>query len=477
MTSELPTGRLAAEVQIACEGERWGKVLARLRTAAPNEACAFLLTRPSRGRSRTTVLLGEPIWPEAGEVRATPQSLDITGDYISRALDRAIDEGPLVGLALIHTHPDTSVGPGVGVFSPRDDWYECRLFPTLTLDRPEALFASLVVGAKESSVDARVWWKRGALAVQPATAVRVVSKTLRILETPHSTWQDHPDPEVVDRSTRMWGAEGRRLLQNVRIGVVGAGGTGSIVIVSAAMMGVGKIRVWDDDEVQKSNLNRLLGATRRDIGKKKVRVLRNFAKRVATASPFEFEAIAQIGTTAKALRALKDCDVIFSCVDQLAPRVPLNDLAYVHLIPTLDMGSWVHEDHGVVDAFMTHATVLTPGLPCGRCTEKLSPRRLTYEAQGSQGGAERRAGYGLSIDGSADIAPSVLPLNLTGVGLAMLEFMQVVMRLTPLTPRNLTLRMPGWELDQSDLDALSDCGCVNEVARGDTCLVRPVERQ
>jgi hypothetical protein len=477
-TNALPTGRLAEEVHIACEGEHWERLVARLRADAPQEACTFVLTRPSRGNRRATVLLGEAIWPEPGEVAATSQSLEISGDYISRALDRCIDQGPLVGLALIHTHPETEFGPGVGIFSARDDWYECRLFPTLTLGRPDALFASVVVGSTPSSVDARVWWKSETLAVQPATTVRVVSKTLRLIETPHSRWMDHPDPEVVDRSTLMWGVEGRRILQNLRVGVVGGGGTGSIVIVTAAMMGTGKMSAWDADAVQTTNLNRLLGANRDDVGKKKIHVLRDFATRVATASPFEFEAIDEIGTSAIALKALKDCDVIFSCVDRLAPRVPLNDLAYVHLIPTFDMGSWVHEDEGAgtVDAFMTHAMVWSPGMPCGRCTQKLSPRALTREAQGAQRGAERGAGYGMKITHDVEADPSVLPLNLVGAGLAMLEFMQVVMRLTPKTPRNLSMRMPEWELDESDLDALQDCGCINDVALGDTIAIRPVER-
>lgn len=472
----LPVGHLRHEVQLACESQSWDAIGQRLRQAAPNEACTFVLTRPSVGYSRATVLLGQPIWPEPGEVTPTPYSLDIKGDYISRAMDRAIDEGPLVGLALIHTHPATEFGAGRGVFSQRDDWYEDRLFPTLSLGRARALFASVVLGSEPSDVDARVWWRTDQLWVQPAHTIRLVSETLRFLETPHSTWADHADPDIMDRSTRLWGAEGRRRLQNLRIGVVGAGGTGSLVLASAAMMGIGKIRAWDPDLVQRTNLNRLLGATRDDVGKKKIEVLREFALEIATAAPFEFEAIDRIGTSAQSLEQLKDCDVIFSCVDKLAPRVPLNDLAYAHLIPTLDMGSWIHEDGGRVDDFMTHAMLLAPGMPCARCTQKLSPRALKREAQGVQRDAERRAGYGLNVTSDdGEIEPSVLPLNLTGVGLAMLQFMQLVMQLTPRSPRNLTMRMPLWELDECDLEALPDCGCVNDIGLGDACNIRPVE--
>src|SRR5438067_461706 len=86
----------------------------------------------------------------------------------------------------------------------------------------------------------RTTWDAGELKLHRAHAVRVVGPELEILETPNSLWKDHPDPAVMDRSTRLWGVQGRRILQNLRVGVAGAGGTGSIVIPSLATTGVGK---------------------------------------------------------------------------------------------------------------------------------------------------------------------------------------------------------------------------------------------
>src|SRR4051812_45858136 len=126
--ARLPEGTLSDEVQFACETTNWRELRDRLRADAPNEACAFVLTRPSRGWRRTTCLLGEVLWPFPGEVTATPYSLEISADYISRAIDAAIDAGELVGVTLVHSHPETEFGAGCGHFSPRDDWYEARLF-------------------------------------------------------------------------------------------------------------------------------------------------------------------------------------------------------------------------------------------------------------------------------------------------------------------------------------------------------------
>lgn len=144
---------------------------------------------------------------------------------------------------------------------------------------------------------------------------------------------------------------------------------------------------------------------------------------------------------------------MFCCVDKFAPRVPINDLAYAHLIPTIDMASWLHQSDGRVDAITTHAHVLSPGVPCAWCRQTLTFSRLTREAQGNQRGIEISIPYGLPLEDIDGVEPSVLALNLAGVGLALMEFMQVALQITDRTPRDLKLLLPEWELDESDSTA------------------------
>jgi hypothetical protein len=471
----LPSAHRADEVHLAVERTIWTELFTRLNADAPNEACTFVLARPSIGILRTTVILGTIIWPLEGEVEATPDKLEISADYISRALDVAADAGPLVGLCLVHTHPDSKWGLGIAEFSPRDDWYEQRLFPTILGSRPEALSASLVLNCK-GEVDGRIWWRgTNGPATQPAHAFRVVGPELTVLETPASPWTDHPDPTVMDRSTRLWGREGRRRLQNLRIGIVGGGGTGSLVTFATATMGLGKIRIWDKDIAGKENRHRTAGITKEFIGKPKVQALKALAETVATADPFSVEVYEDWATTEQGLRQLRDCDIVFCCVDKFAPRVALNDLAYAHLIPTVDMASWIHPDrNGNIDALMTHAHVWSPGIPCAWCRETLTSYRLTQEAQGRQHAVEKRIPYGMPIEATDDVEPSVLPLNMLGVSLALMEFMQVALKITVRMPNDLKFILPEWELDESDRQAKGDCDCVTTVAMGDTLSIRSV---
>jgi molybdopterin-synthase adenylyltransferase len=474
--TKLPYVKLATEAHVACRSKTWRELDTRLKSEAPNEGCTFALTWPSIGQTRATTLLGELLWPQPGEVTATPHSLEISSDYISRVLDAAIDAGPLCGIALVHTHPDTEYGRGVGVFSARDDWYEQRLFPTFTNAKRQAVHCSIVLGPESSSVDARIWWasKHGP-GVQRVGVVRVVGPELGLLETASSNWLDHPDPSLMDRSTRLWGAQGRRRLQNIHVGIVGVGGTGSVAVVSLATMGVGKISTWDKDIVKKENLHRMLGVARRYVGKRKVEAFRRVATDLATANPFRFIGHEDWGTTSDSIRELKDCDIIFSCVDKLAARVPLNDLAYAHLIPTLDVASWIHATEGSVDSISTHAHVLSPGIPCAWCRQTLTSFALMREAQGAQREIERRAPYGLTSEETDGVEPSVLALNMTGVSLALMQFMQVALGITKRTPRDLKFFLPEWELDESDLNSASACTSESNAGLGDSVTIAPVE--
>jgi hypothetical protein len=279
----------------------------------------------------------------------------------------------------------------------------------------------------------------------------------------------------MDRSVRVLGREGQRLLQNVRVGILGNGGTGSIIEMSLATMGVGTILSWDKDVAKKHNRPRLLGLRRADEGKSKVMALAAAAREAATAAPFLIEPHEAWGTSAEALAELRDCDVIFSCVDLFAARVPLADLAYAHLIPVVDMGSKVYPGRVAVEALLSTAQIWAPGMPCPWCNGTITSERLTQEAQGDQRGVERRVAYGVPLEATDGVEPSVLPLNLTSAGLAMMLFMQLLFGVGGRTPTALRFYTPAWEIDESDLSPRASCGCIADCGRGDAARISPYD--
>jgi ThiF family len=72
------------------------------------------------------------------------------------------------------------------------------------------------------------------------------------------------DIQFYDRQIRMFGKIGQERLSTCRVGVVGLGGIGSLVVEYLARIGVRHFVLIDDDKVEASNLSRIVGASPSD---------------------------------------------------------------------------------------------------------------------------------------------------------------------------------------------------------------------
>ena len=82
---------------------------------------------------------------------------------------------------------------------------------------------------------------------------------------------------MTDQFTRtrlLLGDDGIERLKHARVAVFGLGGVGSYVVEALARSGVGTLDIVDDDRIALSNLNRLLYATRDNVGQPKTEVVR-----------------------------------------------------------------------------------------------------------------------------------------------------------------------------------------------------------
>ena len=76
------------------------------------------------------------------------------------------------------------------------------------------------------------------------------------------------------------GIPGQKKLFNSKVLVVGAGGLGCPLMLYLAYSGVGNLGIADNDKVEISNLSRQVLFTKKDLGKFKVMVSKNFIKRI-----------------------------------------------------------------------------------------------------------------------------------------------------------------------------------------------------
>jgi len=346
-----------------------------LRPDGQEDLC-FALWRPSRGRSRDTAIIHKLLLPQRGD-RHVHGNASFQPVYLERALAVAASEG--AGLALLHSHP---MGRGWQGMSHDDIATEQGIAGAVfgATDRP---FVGLTL-AGDHTWSAR-FWERTA----PRTYARKFCATVRVLGERikvHYFDQLAPVPTPMRAQVRTisaWGDECQADLTRMRIGVIGGGSVGGVVADALGRMGFEDVLLLDFDKVEEHNLDRLLYATRADIGRFKVDVLAEHLKARATAGRFDVEFLRLAVYEDEGFRAALDCDMLICCVDRPWGRYALNLIAYAHLIPVVDGGVNVRANKfGKLAAADWRAHTATVTRPCLQCLGQYEPSAVQLEREG-----------------------------------------------------------------------------------------------
>ena len=152
------------------------------------------------------------------------------------------------------------------------------------------------------------------------------------------------DDALQIRNMQAFGEKTIRILNKMKIGIVGCSGTGSPVIEQLKRFGVGELVLVDPDFIDKLNLNRILCSTLDDAVNQvsKVEVMNRsihetgFGTKVVKFSSHV--------TEYEVAKELAECDVLFGCVDGTEGRHILNLIASFYVIPYFDLGVRLEAD-------------------------------------------------------------------------------------------------------------------------------------
>lgn len=143
------------------------------------------------------------------------------------------------------------------------------------------------------------------------------------------------------------GEAGQARLLDSTVAVVGAGGLGCPVLQYLAAAGVGRLRIFDDDRVELSNLQRQVLFATSEVGQPKAEVA---ARRLLAANPeITCEARVVRVQADNVLELLAGVDVVVDATDSLAARYLLSDATEILGIP-LVYGA-IHRFEGQVTVF------------------------------------------------------------------------------------------------------------------------------
>jgi len=207
------------------------------------------------------------------------------------------------------------------------------------------------------------------------------------------------------------GADSEQILRDARVAIVGLGGGGSHIAQQLAHVGIGHIRLIDPQEIEASNLNRMVGATQADIDAKTPKV--EIAERLVlgvrpwisvTRAQAMWQAVPEL---------IADAHIVVGCIDGYRQRKYLESAARRFALPYVDIGMDVTEIGRERYAVAGQMIATLPGKPCMTCLGFLTQDRLTQEENGY---------------GDAGINPQVVWTNGT---LASLAVGAVIRLLTP----------------------------------------------
>lgn len=345
-----------------------------LRDDGQEDLC-FALWYPAQGANRMTALVSEAILPEAGD-RVVHGNATVNSSYLDHITRAALDKR--AGIVFLHSHPY----PGWQGMSHDDVVTERKLAP-MTFGTTELPLLGMTLGT-DGAWSARFWprIKRNVFERAWCENVRVIGG-----EGLEATFNDHLVPasafrEELKRTISAWGEPAQQKLARLRYGVVGLGSVGSMVAETLARMGIQHITLIDFDAVERHNLDRLLHATTRDIGRLKIDVIGDALEQNATAaSPMitrvPYSVVEEVG-----FREAMDCDVLFSCVDRPWGRYVLNYLAYAYQIPVIDGGILIRTRNTRMQHASWRMHGVYPGRRCLECIGQYDPNDVTLERQG-----------------------------------------------------------------------------------------------
>jgi molybdopterin/thiamine biosynthesis adenylyltransferase len=339
----------------------------------------------------------------------------LTAEFVARVSGYCASE-KLCYLA-VHCHHGSD---GVA-FSSTDIASHERGYPAL-LDITHGGPVGALVFAR-NAVAGDIWTPEGRCALSHAT---VIGPRIRRLY-PERTQRPPKADLIDDRSARLFGDLGKFILSNLKVGIIGLGGGGSLINEWLARLGVGHIVAVDFDRVDITNLPRIVGATHwdalsflsgskqpflRELGKRYARHKVRVAERVAKqARPgIQYDAIVGSIVDKHIARLLTDADFLFLASDTMQSRLVFNALVHQYLIPGAQVGAkvWIDKKTGSVgDIHVASRLVLPyPGGGCLDCHQLISPERLRLEALSEN---ERKAQR--YVDDEDIKEPSVITLN------------------------------------------------------------------
>lgn len=338
----------------------------------PLECAGVLLARRIDVGAQLRLLGRSLHWvPQAAYNEQSPHHMLIGSEGYVGALGAAEGDGAVP--IWFHTHPGQG---GVPLPSKHDRQVDRDIADLFQLRSGSGIYATLIASPRGGSFVFSGELTPEGEATTSIDRVWIVGERWRLIQN-FAREASAPDA-IFDRNVRAFGPDIQGVVGDLRVAIVGSGGTGSAVAEQLVRLGVRHLLLIDNDKLSASNVTRVYGSTPGDIGQAKVDVLRAHLRRIAPdLVSSTIEGMTTVKSVAKALRAV---DLVFGCTDDNAGRLVLSRLSTFLLTPVIDVGVLLSSDRsGALTGIDGRITTLTPGAGCLVCRNRVDMARAAAE--------------------------------------------------------------------------------------------------
>ena len=237
------------------------------------------------------------------------------------------------GLDLVHIH--THAGHNIPDFSYIDDRYESEYARFIASNFPKK--PRLISGVFDEHLQSgqfRIWDKKG----REFEEVNFINSLFEFANS-----QDYTDSsDLMFARQKIFGENNQQILNQLKVGLIGCGGIGSIFVELLGRLGVRNWVLIDSDKLEQVNLNRMSGASLKMVEQQwyKVHYVKYLIKKIyAQGSHVKTLPIAIENELAK--QEIANCDLIVVATDNHLSRKTAQELALQYMRPLVCLGTHI----------------------------------------------------------------------------------------------------------------------------------------
>ena len=378
------------------------------------ESAALVLCHQAKGKHKIKLIASKIVYIENNSSERSEFNITWhTKKYFTAKEIEKIDKDEL-SVMTIHSHP-----AGYDRFSETDDINDKVLFSSINNWFDDHRPNGSMIMLPDGHILGRVVNDK---TFVPLSYICVAGKDIKFFR--HKK-EYNETPKFAERLTQTFGKGTFSTLKNLKVGVVGCSGTGSIMIELLTRNCIGELVIVDPDIIEEKNLNRIINSTMDDASEKlsKVDVLEKAIKKINLGT--KVHTYKKSTSDKSVISALKECDILFGCVDSAIGRYHLDCISSAYIIPYFDVGVRIDSDKkGKISQAIMAAHYIEPeksslfsrgvytSKQLGAETLKIQ-NPLSYQQQ-------RQEGYIVGVD---EDQPAVISINMQASCMSFNDFM------------------------------------------------------